>query len=136
MLVTNTDIDLPAEWIEKSEETQRGSAIVECQHETATETTYIVSVIPQTANKGFKLRLSTINPSSTHVRHDYPIEEYDTREDAVEEAESFIEEFSQRLQEGYISSADPEIEAIRDTIQAFKGNRLFPSIGRLFRRFR
>lgn len=134
--MTETETDLPAEWIEKPDEAQRGPAIVEYQHETADETTFIVSVMPKTADEGFKLRLSTINPTSTHVRHDYPVEEYETQAAAVEGAESFIEEFSQRVREGSISSADPEIDAIRETIQAFKGNRLFPSIGRLLRRLR
>jgi hypothetical protein len=57
-------------------------------------------------------------------------------DDAVAGAQSFIEMFSQRIQEGSISAADPEIEAIRETIEAFRGERAFPSIGRLLRQFR
>lgn len=135
MLMTNIETDLPVGWTEKSDDTRRDPAIVEYQYETADDTRFIVSVMPQTAKEGYKLRLSTINPTSTHVRHDYPVDEYDAVEDAVEGAESFIDELSQRLQEGSISSADPEIEAIGDTIQAFRGNRLFPSVGQLLRRF-
>lgn len=128
MLVTDTDIDLPAGWAEKRDGSERGTAVVEYHCETADDTTFVVSVMPKTADEGFKLRLSTINSTSTHVRHDYPIDEYDAVEDVVEGAESFIEMFSQRLREGSISSAEPQIEAIRETIQAFKGNRVFRSI--------
>lgn len=133
--MTNIEIDLPADWSEKNHETQRSVAVVEYQHKTVKKNTFIVSVLPRPDNEGYRLRLSTINPTSTHIRHDYPVDEYDTVEDAVEEAESFIEQFSQRLRDGFVSSADPEIEAIQDTIQAFTGNQLFPSIQRLFRRF-
>lgn len=134
--MTDTDITLPAEWTKKREETQHSTAVVEYQHETADETTFVVSVMSNTADEGFNLRLSTINRTSTHVRHDYPVDEYDAIDDAVEGAQSFIEMFSQRLQEGSISSTDPEIEAIRETIETFRGDRVFPSIGRLLRRFR
>ncbi|WP_336331022.1 hypothetical protein [Haloarcula sp. CGMCC 1.2071] len=134
--MTDTDIGLPAEWTRKREEAQHSTAVVEYQHETADDTTFVVSVMSKTADEGFKLRLSTINRTSTHVRHDYPVDEYDTVDDAVAGAQSFIEMFSQRVQEGSISAADPEIEAIRGTIEAFRGERVFPSIGRLLRRFR
>lgn len=122
MPMTDTDIDLPGEWTEKSDDTRPDPVIIEYQHETTDEIRFIVSVMPQSAEEGFKLRLSTITPTSTHVvRHDYRVDEYDTPDAAVTGAESFIQEFSQRLRAGSISSADPEIEAIRDTIQAFRG---------------
>lgn len=135
VLMTDTDIALPAEWTKKPEETQHNTAVVKYQHKTAEDTTFVVSVMSKSAERGFKLQLSVINRTSQHVRHDYPIDDYDAVEDAVEGAQSFIEIFSQRLQEGSISSADPEIEAIRETIETFGGNRVFPSIERLLRRF-
>lgn len=135
--MTNVEIDLPSSWTERSDETQHGSALVEYQHETGDKTMFIVSVLPRTADdKGYKLYLSTINPTSIHVRHDYPIEDYDSLEDAVDGAESFIEQVSHRLQDGSISSADPTIEEIRTTIQAFTDDQLFPSFRCLLRRFR
>jgi len=135
MLMTNIEADLPVGWTEKRNDTRRDPTIVEYQHETADETRFIVSVTPQTAEEGYRLRLSTINPTSTHVRHDYPVDEYDAIDNAVEGGESFIDELSQRLQEGSISPVDPQFKSIRDTIQAFRGNRLVPLISRLLRRF-
>jgi quercetin dioxygenase-like cupin family protein len=134
--VTKGDSGLPPEWTERHDETRHGAAVVEYQHETADETTFIVSVTPRTDTGEFTLRLSTIDPASTHVRHDYPVDEYDTVEEAAEGAESFVETLSQRLRAGSISSADPNIDAIRETIQAFRGNRGFPSVRQLLRRFR
>ncbi|MFC4407932.1 hypothetical protein [Haloarchaeobius iranensis] len=134
--MTDTDIALPAEWTKKREEAQHRTAVVEYQHETAEDTTFVVSVLSKPADKGFKLRLSAINRTSTHVRHNYPVEEYDTVDDAMEGAQSFIEMFSQRVQEGSVSAADPELEAVRETVETFRGEQIFPSIGRLLRRLR
>lgn len=137
MVTTTVEIELPEEWGEQYDETQCGSAIVPYQHEAVAETTFIVSVLPRTANGGgYKLWLSTINPTSTPVRHDYPVDEYDSLDGAVDGAESFIAQFSQRVRDGAISTVDPKIEAIRETIQTFTGDRLFPSFRRLLRRFR
>lgn len=133
---TETGITLPAAWTAKRDAAQRGAAVIEYQRETSGETKFIVSVMPDAADEGFELWFSTIDRTSTRVRHDYPVEEYDVLEDAVEGAESFIEMFSQRLREGSVSALDPEHDGIRDTIRAFSGDRTFPSIGRLLRRFR
>lgn len=135
--MTSVEIDLPVEWTEKSSETRWRSTVVEYVYKTDDETTFIVSVLPQTEDEGgYKLHLSTIDPTSTQIRHDYLVYEYDSLKDAVAGTESFIEQLSLRLREESISSADPEIEAIRETIQAFRGNRLVPSLRHLLRRFR
>ena len=131
-----TNISIPAAWTKKREEGRYSAAVVEYHHEIADEALFVVSVIPKTDDEKFELRLLAINRTSTHVRHDYPIDEYDTVEDAVEGAESFIGMFSQRLAEGSLSSSDPQIEAIRETITTFRGDRSLPTFGRLLRRFR
>ncbi|WP_049936724.1 hypothetical protein [Haloplanus natans] len=71
---------------------------MEYQHETTDETAFVLSITSRTDTGEFALRLSTIDPASTHVRHDYPVDEYDTVEEAAEGAESFVETLSQRLQ--------------------------------------
>ncbi|WP_152420653.1 hypothetical protein [Halorubrum tebenquichense] len=131
-----TNIGIPTAWTKKREEGRYSAAVVEYHHEIADETLFVVSVIPKIDDGKFELRLLAINRTSTHVRHDYPIDEYDTVEDAVEGAESFIEMLSQRLAEGSLSPSDPQIEAIRETITTFRGDRSLPTIGRLIRRFR
>lgn len=135
--MTDVDIALPSDWSEHVDETQRGSALVEFQHETDDGTTFIVSVLPRTtADEGYTLRLSTITQTPTHVRHDYTIDEYDSLEDAVDGTESFLEQLSHRLRDGSISSTDPAIDEIRNIIRAFTGERRFRAARRLIRRSR
>lgn len=134
--MTDVEIDLPAGWTELSDEKQDGSALVAYQYGTGEETTFIVSILPRVGERGYMLRLSTVDRTSTHVRHDYPVEEYDSLEVAVDGAESFLEHISQRLREDSMPAADPDIEAMRETIQAFTENRRFPAVRRLLRRFR
>lgn len=80
-----TDIELPEKWVRKSDEAQCSTAIVEFELETTDGTTFIVSVMPKTADESFELRLSTINSTSTptQTRHNYPIAEYDELERAL-----------------------------------------------------
>jgi hypothetical protein len=136
MLMTNTNTELPEEWTKKPEEDGYSTGIFEYQRETADETTFVVSVISKTDNEEVRLRLSTIDRTSAHMRHDYLVDEYETVEDAVEGAQSFIDMFSQWLQDGSISSTNPEIEAINEIIETFRGEQALPLIGRLLRRFR
>lgn len=132
----DVDIELPAGWIERTESTHRAAARIEYEYETADETIFIVSILPKTIGTGeFQLRFSTIDLTATHVRHDYPIDDYESLEAAVDDAESFIEVFSQRLWNGSISSVHPEMDAIRDTIQSYSSTSLRSSFQRLLWRF-
>lgn len=137
ILMTNTGGELPSGWTEQRDETQHEPTAVEYRHETTDDTIFIISVRPDAANEGrFELRLSTIDPTSTHVRHDYPIDDYDALEAAIDEAESFVDVLSERLRKGTISSADPDIGAIREMIREFTDDRRRFSVRRLFQRFR
>lgn len=132
MAMTDIDIDLPADWTERANETQRASALVEYQHTTDDQTKFIVTLLKPASDDGdYRLRLSIVNTTSAHVRHDYPVDEYDTREVASAATEAFIECLDRRLAEGAISPADPEIDEIRNTIADFTGVRLFPSVRQL-----
>lgn len=98
----NVALELPSGWTEQRDETLHGPAIVEYRHETEENTIFIVSVLPTTTDgKRFKLRLSTINPTSSHIHHSYLIDDYDSLEEALDEAEMFIKMFSKRLQKQY-----------------------------------
>lgn len=132
--MTDTDISLPPEWTEKRDKGQHGTAVIEYQHETADDTIFIISILPKIADEGFKLRLSAIERTSAPIRHDYPVQEYDTFGDAVKGAESFIEIFSNQIQEGSILSADLQTEAIHEIIKTFRGEQTFSSIRCLLRR--
>lgn len=133
--MTENKIELPPEWSEQPEESQRGTAVAEYRHTTVEGTAFVVSVFQRSSDAGgYKLQLSTSAPISNGVHHDYPVEEYETRVDAFEGAESFIEHISVRLLDGSISHDDPEIEEIRGMIQDFSGGQLFSSIRQLVRR--
>lgn len=66
---------------------------------------------------------------------EYTVAEYDTLAEAIQGAESFIQEFSQQLEEGAISPADPEIEAIQETIYVFRGQHHTSFIDRVLHLF-
>jgi hypothetical protein len=138
MMMIEFDIELPSEWAKRTGDNQHRIPVTEYQYTTAEDTTFIVSILPQANTKRYKLRLSTITltAKATHVRHEYPVEAYETRADAVDGAESFIEYISVQLYEGTVSQDDPEMEEILGTIQDFTGDRPFLSIRRLVRWFR
>lgn len=131
--MSNAEGGLPAEWTRTSDDRARDPAVVEYQYETPNGTRFVVSVMPQNVEQGYKLRLTTINPTSRHVRHEYPIDEYDTLEAATEEAELFIDGLTQGLRSGSISSTNPDIMSMRSAIQAFRENRSVSSISRVLR---
>lgn len=136
--MTEFEIELPPGWSEHSEESQRRSTVAKYQYTTAADTRFVVSLLKHPSNTdGYKLRLSTIIPLPTHVRHDYPVEEYDTRADAFEGVESFLEHISVQLHDGSVSHDEPRIEEIRGMIQDFTDTCLLSSIRQLVcRRYR
>lgn len=135
--MTDIDIDTPSAWRRHSDEEKSDSAIVEYERKTADGMTFIVSVSQRTVDtEEYLLHLSTINPRSTPVRHDYPIEEYETREEAITEAEAFIQHLSRQLHTGAVSSADPTIDEIQEMIQEFTDAGFFPPLHHLVRRLR
>ncbi len=136
-MTPDVEIDVPAEWTECPGEKQHERAVVEYRRETADGTTFLVSVFRRTVDtEEYLLHVSTIDPASTPDRHDYPVESYESREKAIEAAESFLDFFSSRLRDGLVSSADPDIDEIQDAIGEFTGPRFFPSMRHLIRRFR
>lgn len=126
------DIELPPGWSERSKEDQHGAAVAEYQHTTEEDTRFIVSLVPRSPTAdAYKLRLSTVTVTSPYIRHDYLVNEYDTRTAAFEGADAFIEHISAQLYDGSVSHDDPEIEAIRGAIQDFTGGHLLSSIRQL-----
>ena len=136
-MAPNADIDLPTGWTESPDEEQREHAVVEYRHEMDGGTTFLVSVFRRSVDTDeYLLHVSTINPASTPNRHDYPVESYDSRTEAIEAAESFLGFFSRRLRDRLISPDDPDIDEIQDAIVEFTGPCFFPSLRDLVRRLR
>lgn len=131
--MTELDIDLPPDWTAQSTDALSGGAMAEFQRTSSTGTRFIVTVRRPSDVEGYKLRFSTIVPGSRQIRHDYPVQEYETRTDAFEGAEAFIEHVSTRIREGSLSSDDPTIEATRATIRNFTDPRPFASVRKLVR---
>ncbi|MFC7010121.1 hypothetical protein [Halalkalicoccus salilacus] len=76
----DVEIEHPAGWTEQTESTHRTAARIEYKYETADETIFIVSILPKAVGtEEFQLRFSTINVTATHVRHDYPIDSYESQ---------------------------------------------------------
>lgn len=131
------DLKLPQEWTERSVDEGGEQAVAKYHYETAEKTTFIVAVTQQASDPGkYKVRLSTISPTSTPVRHDYPVQEYETLSEAVEGTQSFLNQIASRLDNDEISRDDPSIEEIRSVIRDFStGDGLLP-VRRLIQRLR
>lgn len=116
-MMTEREIDPPPAWNERPGSEQRDSMLFEYQHETGDETAFIVSVLDRSADsEEYELRLSTIDRPSSHYRHDYPVDEYDSRSAAIAGGEACMEHVLHQLETGRISSEDPDVEEIRSTI--------------------
>lgn len=136
-MVPDTDLDTPTDWEECPDEEQHDNAVVEYRRETAEGTTFLASVFRRGGDDTeYLVHLSTVDPASTPDRHDYLVEAYDSREEAIEALESFLELLSRRLQKGSVSSDNPDIDEIQDAIETFTGPSFFPSFGDLIRRLR
>lgn len=131
--MSDAEITLPEGWTRVREETQHSLVVVEYQRETMDDSEFVVSVVADPEKDGFDLQLATISFSPTRVRHEYVVGNYETLEEAVYGAESFIELLSHRMQTGEISSVNPQVETIQQTVESFKSSQGFPNIGRLIR---
>lgn len=90
----------PSEWYERPNGRRDGEVIQEYEYDPTRETTFLVSLVRRSAREMYELRLTVIDLQSTRLRHDYPVDEYDSREAAVAGAESFIDHLSERFREG------------------------------------
>lgn len=129
--MTDIELELPSEWVQHTGEQQQ-NALAEIQQETETGTVFVVSVQQQVSSDGYALRFSTISP--TQVRHDYPVTEYSSEEEALVAVEAFAEHVSARLDDGTLSPTDPDIGEIHDVIESFTGNRHLLAIQRFIHR--
>lgn len=99
--------------------------------------TFVVRVIERDAEDSFKIRLTTISSAEPPVRHDYPVDTYDSVESAFADAESFVHELESRRREGRISGGVPSVGEVQRLIDEFTGSsngtllrRLLSRIGR------
>lgn len=135
--MTDLDIDPPEGWSVHRPDDQRETVLIEYRRQTAGRMTFVVSIREWARDTdGYKLRLSAINPTVTHLHHNYPVDEYDSKAEAVAGAESFIEHFSDRLREGSVSTTEPQIEEIRRAIREFTDGGLFSTVQRFVHRLR
>lgn len=107
--MTESDLDLPAGWAGVSDEYQRKPRVAAYQHQPTEATAFLVTIADEGASPNqYRVRLSTVNIASKYVRHDYPVDGYDTRDAAFDAAESFVEHVHEHLQEGSISAGAPD----------------------------
>lgn len=134
--MSDPTVELPEGW-HRHRRDDRDDAIVEYRHETGENTTFVVSVRrrPDPSDR-YELRLSTIDPGADHVRHDYPVETYETRTDALTDAESFVELLTSRLESGSVSATHPGIDEIRRAIDDFANESLLSPVRGLIHRLR
>lgn len=116
--MTDRDIDLPSNWQQRIGDERTRNTLAACQRDTTKQSRFIVSVVDKTQDRDeLELRLSTIDRTSRHVRHDHPVDTDDTADDAVAAAATFVEFFEGRLTVGTVSKADPSIDEMRPVIQ-------------------
>ncbi|MBO4248994.1 hypothetical protein IL252_14325 (plasmid) [Halomicrobium sp. IBSBa] len=103
------------------------------QYQSPNDTTFIVAVQQPEEIDGYQLRLSTVVPGSKQIRHDYPVQTYETQAAALAGAEDFIEQLSTRFRDGSLSRDSPSIEATQAAVRDFADHRPFPLFRRLVR---
>lgn len=92
---------------------------------------FLVWVIEPDEDEPFQIRLTTISDDGNRVRHDYPIDTYESRGTALVAAESFVDQLDSWRRAGRISDDVPSVEDIRKLVDEFVGL----SIGTRLRRF-
>lgn len=93
--------------------------------------TFLLWLIDRGEDEPFRIRLTTISDDGDRVRHDYPIDAYDSKETALAEAESFVDQLDSERRAGRISDDNPSVEDVQHTIDEFTGL----GIGTRLRRF-
>ena len=131
--MSESTINLPADWTERAAEQQSEQTLAEFRSQTDTDTTFTVSIHRPSDVEGYRMRFSTFVPESKQPRHEYPVAEYETRTAALEATESFIDHVTARFRDGSLSRDEPDIDAVRTTIEDFTHHRPFASIRRLTR---
>lgn len=116
-MMSEADVDLPAGWSPRLDKTPDSRTFAAFEYRTGTDTTFLVTIDPRSEDPGYKLRLSTITPGSTNPRHDYHVSTYDRRENALDGAQTLIEELTNRIARGELSASEPAIDEINDAIE-------------------
>lgn len=111
------DIDLPAGWALRLDQTPNRRTFAAFEYRAEPDTTFLVTIDPRPEDPGYTLRLSTITPESTNPRHEYHVRTYDRRENALDGAQSLIDELTHRIVSGELSASEPTITEINDAIE-------------------
>lgn len=126
--MTSVDVDLPSEW-RVQRPTAESGAPTTFRYRTSTGTRFIVAVARDpTDETSYTLHLSTETP--TNVRHDYPVDSFDSREAALSAAESFMPYLTARVRQDKLSASDPSIDAVQESISSFRDDSLLESLRR------
>lgn len=134
--MTDTDFDLPSDWVEQSLEDTGERQLVQVQRTTANGTSFIVAVLSATNTDQYVLRFSTIEPQAIPTRHDYRVQTYGSRDEVLAAADSFVDHVDGRLRDETISATNPDIASIEEMIQAFRGTALPEMLRRLVHELR
>lgn len=111
-------IERQESWHRRSPEEREPGAIAAWSREAPNGAAYVVS-IHSGGERAYELELSTIDPGDHHVRHDYHVADYGTRELAYDAAEDFVMHLDEQLEAGVLSIESPSVEATEAAIRGF-----------------
>ena len=128
--MTASDDSLPEGW-SKTTADESGRERYQYRLNEEVGATFLVWVIEGGEDEPFQIRLTTISDDGNRVRHDYPVDTYDSKETALAGAESFVDRLDSERRAGGISDDDPSVEDAQRLIDEFTGL----SVGTRLRRF-
>ena len=128
--MTDDGDGLPEGW-SKTRADEAGRERYQFQLDQADGATFLVWVVERGEDDPFQTRLTTISNAGNRVRHDYPVDTYESKETAIDGAESFVDRLDSRLRQGTVSDDDPTVEDVQRFIDQFVGL----GIGTRLRRF-
>lgn len=134
--MTDQGVEFPAGWTDDLDG-GAASTLHRYRYEAGGGTAFVVSLHRwPSSGREYELRLSVVTPASAQVRHDYPVAEYGTEADALDDLYPFLEYVSEQVEAGRISATNPSDGEVRAMIGDFTRERSLPSVRRLVRRFR
>lgn len=107
-------------WSVSPEERRSASELRRLRLEYDDEATFLVWIHERDdPSEPFQLRLATISQTDDRVRHDYPVESFETGVAAFEALDEFTDVVETCVREGSLSSDDPSVETVQVIIDEF-----------------
>lgn len=116
---SETGSRLSTEWLTRSGEDQKSTAIAEYERELRSDTTLVVTVEEHVENVDYELRLTAVDCRQHVVRHGHAVMTFETESAALEGSEEFLVHLEDRLASDSLSSTEPTPREIGDAIGSF-----------------